>query len=330
MPRPSKYDDSLWLSIYEELEKASDGNEGDEIFNKHAEKIGAKFGGIKAGFTRWAGHRRAEGDTKYLKEYARLYPGKVNALEETLTQYNKKQILDWIGDNIDYPIPNMEYTKQSLEGGFNDKYFEGILATIIFKDMDSLDEEWKSHRRLVHAPIRFWTNLQLSGSLIMITGAILNWGSWESYLIILAGILFFGGTIFTNIRTFKKLEEMEADLIIKTEDKVINKYPPELLLLIYKTYEKHIHMRTHDGKDPNYEKYIDDVLDEGIDFSAMGLIDYMLETSNMNDLLFTKLKLLPLPLDRDYWWQLFYKLSGVSLVDVATYEKIKREVKEHF
>ena len=31
MPRPSKYDDSLWLSIYEELEKASDGNEGDEI-----------------------------------------------------------------------------------------------------------------------------------------------------------------------------------------------------------------------------------------------------------------------------------------------------------
>ena len=89
-------------------------------------------------------------------------------------------------------------------------------------------------------------------------------------------------------------------------------------------------MRTHDGKDPNYEKYIDDVLDEGIDFSAMGLIDYMLETSNMNDLLFTKLKLLPLPLDRDYWWQLFYKLSGVSLVDVATYEKIKREVKEHF
>ena len=123
---------------------------------------------------------------------------------------------------------------------------------------------------------------------------------------------------------------MEADLIIKTEDKVINKYPPELLQLIYKTYEKHIHMRTHDGKDPNYEKYIDDVLDEGIDFSAMGLIDYMLETSNMNDLLFTKLKLLPLPLDRDYWWQLFYKLSGVSLVDVATYEKIKREVKEHF
>ena len=39
--------------------------------------------------------------------------------------------------------------------------------------------------------------------------------------------------------TFKKLEEMEADLIIKTEDKVINKYPPELLQLIYKTYEKH-------------------------------------------------------------------------------------------
>ena len=330
MPRPSKYDDSLWLSIYEELEKASDGNEGDEIFNKHAEKIGAKFGGIKAGFTRWAGHRRAEGDTKYLKEYARLYPGKVNALEETLTQYNKKQILDWIGDNIDYPIPNMEYTKQSLEGGFNDKFFEGILATIIFKDMDSLDEEWKSHRRLVHAPIRFWTNLQLSGSLIMITGAILNWGSWESYLIILAGILFFGGTIFTNIRTFKKLEEMEADLIIKTEDKVINKYPPELLQLIYKTYQKHIHHQTHDKSDPNYEYEIDDVLEEDIDFSALGLMDYMLETSNMNDLLFTKLKLLPLPLDRDYWWQFFYKLSGVSLVDVATYEKIKREVKEHF
>ena len=68
MPRPSKYDDSLWLSIYEELEKASDGNEGDEIFNKHAEKIGAKFGGIKAGNKTWAGHIRAEGDTKYLKE----------------------------------------------------------------------------------------------------------------------------------------------------------------------------------------------------------------------------------------------------------------------
>ena len=33
---------------------------------------------------------------------------------------------------------------------------------------------------------------------------------------------------------------------------------------------KAYHMRTHDGKDPNYEKYIDDVLDEGIDFSAMG------------------------------------------------------------
>ena len=39
MPRPSKYDDSLWLSIYEELEIASDGNEGDEIFNKHAERL---------------------------------------------------------------------------------------------------------------------------------------------------------------------------------------------------------------------------------------------------------------------------------------------------
>ena len=25
--------------IYEELEKASDGNEGDEIFNKHAERL---------------------------------------------------------------------------------------------------------------------------------------------------------------------------------------------------------------------------------------------------------------------------------------------------
>ena len=94
-------------------------------------------------------------------------------------------------------------------------------------------------------------------------------------------------------------QEREQWLIDRTEKKIMNKYPKELLNHIYAT---------------ELENAFDEDFVEGIDydFAEIGLYSYLFEY---------KPTTLQIPYNNSLIWKLYYRLSGVSLVDVETWKQ---------
>ena len=114
MPTKAKYTEEQYEAIHKDLAGVKDSNEADEVFVKHAELLKAEKGwtSLKNGYWAKARHKRTKGDSSYLQQYEKLYPGKVDTLATQLQTFNKNQILEWIDEFITYPIPNMEFVKE--------------------------------------------------------------------------------------------------------------------------------------------------------------------------------------------------------------------------
>ena len=319
MPQKAKIKDERYQEIKSALENAVDTNDANEILENFADSLETTATGLKLGLRAKAQHYKKQGDRSWEELYDRLYPNRINTLENTLTQFSKNQILDWIMQYIEYPIPNREYIKESLTGGANDRFFEGILATYILQDIQECDELWEKHRKQVHKRADMF-NAGLMG--FFFTGMLGTIGFTEglTMFMLAVGIVLLVSIvgIFARISDFKALAEKEAELIVYTEMRVMNKYPKELLNIIHHNHNRWI----NDQMDDEYKIEYDLEPTEDVDFTLYGLFGYLFnENLSFNQ---------PIPYEDDFLWRWLYKMSGVSLVDVEAWKKLSQSEKEAF
>ena len=319
MPQKAKIKDERYQEIKSALENAVDTNDANEILENFADSLETTATGLKLGLRAKAQHYKKQGDRSWEELYDRLYPNRINTLENSLTQFSKNQILDWIMQYIEYPIPNREYIKESLTGGANDRFFEGILATYILQDIQECDELWEKHRKQVHKRADMF-NAGLMG--FFFTGMLGTIGFTEGLTMFMfaVGIVLLISIflIFARIGDFKALAEREAELIVHTEMRVMDKYPKELLNIIYHNHNRWI----NDQMDDEYKIELDIEPTDDVDFTVNGLFGYLIN-ENLTD---TR----PIPYEDNFLWRWLYKMSGVSLVDVEAWKKLPQSEKEAF
>ena len=270
MPQKAKYTEEDYESIYQDLKGATNSNEANEIFVLHAEKLNTNYTALKNGYVRKAKWKREQGDKSWLELYDKLYPGKINILEQGLNKFSKKQIIEWILEYSIYETTPSQRTfiKASLEGGANDNFLEGILATYIMNDMNDLDDKWLKHRHRIHTPIRFWSMLILSLTMIFEIMVITQSSTTlMAVSLAVAGVIPLGMYINSVIHMFKKFELEEEALITETNTRVMDKYPPELLQLVYKKYAIQSGMDDKDAEEHYMMKSISEILDSLLIFT---------------------------------------------------------------
>ena len=320
MPQKAKYTEEDYLAIKKDLEGASDSNEANEVFVAHAEEHKANYTALKNGYVRKAKWKREQGDKSWLELYDKLYPGKINILEQGLNKFSKKQIIEWILEYSIYETTPSQRTfiKASLEGGANDNFLEGILATYIMNDMNDLDDKWLKHRHRIHRPLRFLSMFILS--LTMIFEFMVITQSPTTLMAVslaVAGAVPLAMYINTIIHMFKKFELEEEALITETNTRVMDKYPPELLQLVYKKYAIQCGM---DDEDAEY------LYSDEIEFAKIGLFVYLHEITYEDDDMTDGWGLLRVPYENDWVWQLTYKMLGITLTDCLNIDALRKYV----
>ena len=272
MPRNlSKLTEEQYEEIYSELSRASDSLESESVFGTFANRY-PHVKSIKNSFHQKARWKAKAGDNSWLELYNKLQPGKIN-LEDKLTKYSKKQILEWIMELTHYREDQREFIKGTLEGGSNDKFFEKILADLVLAKMDKFDERWMKHREKIHLKwhkVRFrmryatglgmfllggmtvFQNLSSGATLPVVTGLILL----VSLLVSFTSIVIMAHSL--NIRESLKFEQI---LIKETEDEVINVIPTVLLKEL---------ILTDNGFEVDKDK-----IEEQVDFRDDGLDTFM-------------------------------------------------------
>lgn len=318
----AKIKDEDYQQLKNTLEGAVDTNEANEILETFAGTLATTKKSLKLGLRAKGQHFRKKGDKSWEELYDKLFPNKINTLEHKLTQFNKNQILDWIMEYIKYPIPNREYIKDSLKGGANDGFFVGILASHIMRDINECDELWLKHRQKVHTrfdlfavPVMglfFVMTLIVAGMYQGITWTLFTLGG-------IAGISIF--LIMARLSDFKRLARDEQRLIETTETMVMNKYPKELLNVIYNNTQQW-YADTYE-KDKDLIPEIDPT--EDVDFTIYGLMDYIVDDANFED----DFAVRPIPYDNNYLWRWLYKMSGVTFVDVEAWNRLEEEEKQN-
>ncbi len=318
MPQKAKYTEEDYLAIKKDLEGASDSNEANEVFVAHAEEHKANYTALKNGYVRKAKWKREQGDKSWLELYDKLFPGKINILEQGLNKFSKKQIIEWILEYSIYETTSSQRTfiKASLEGGANDNFLEGILATYIMNDMNDLDDKWLKHRHRIHTPIRFWSMLILSLTMIFEIMVITQSPTiLMTVSLAVAGVIPLGMYINSVIHMFKKFELEEEALITETNTRVMDKYPPELLQLVYKKYA------IQSGMD---DKEAEEHYSHEIDFGNIGLITYLHEITWEEDEPIDGWGLFKIPYENDYVWYYTYKMLGITLTDCLTIDSLRK------
>ena len=318
MPQKAKYSEEDYIALNNDLTGASDTNEADEVFVAHAEKHKTNYHYLKNGYVRKAKWKREQGDKSWLELYDKLYPGKINILEQGLNKYSKKEIIEWILEYSIYETSSSQRTfiKASLEGGANDNFLEGVLATYIMNDMNDLDAKWLKHRHRIHIPLRFTTMLMVSTTLIYETLIITQMPTLLSTITLaLAGLVPLGMYINRIIHMFKKFELEEYDLITETNNRVMDKYPSELIQLVYKKHAIQLGMG---------DKLAEDLYSEEIPFAQIGLITYLNEITWEDEEPINGWGLFKIPYEDDYVWHFFYKMLGITLTDCLNINQLRK------
>ncbi len=336
MPTKAKYTDEQYQSWYEQLKTAKDGNEANEIFVKNAELVDRSWTSLKMGFQRKAQWKRKQGDASWLKLYEKLYPGKVETLATNLGTFTKNQLIDWIEEFITYPLPNMEYIKSSLEGGMNDKFFQGILATFLMKDIEKYDELWHEHREAIHSDLHarvmsacvIWVAFPLGIAGLLFINLLgdftLQYKIFSSLsLLVVAGIPIY--TYFETLTAFKRLHVAEKMLIERTNKQIMKKYPKELLDTIWNTHQ--LETIKQNTKDEEHLELAEKVYSGEIDFTENGLMDYAIyELTEVgwfaSRFTMNNFKMWQPPHATSKAYRHFYNKAQCNFVDVDAYYRI--------
>ena len=338
MPTKAKYTDEDYQAIHNDLLGAKDGNEANEIFVAHAEKHNTNSSAIKNGYVAKAKWKRKNGDSSYLAHYETLFPGKVDTLATNLGTFTKNQILEWIDEFITYPIPNMEFVKSTLQGGQNDKFFNGILATFLMKDIEKYDELWHDHRDYIHG------TLSAKTTSVVITSTLTPMAIFMLYFINMSSVYEGWGIVFVNMMislvglmplwtyketldSFRTASESEKKLIERTNTQIMKKYPKELLDTIWNTHQLESIKQTE--KDEEHLELAEKVYSGEVDFTENGLMDYAIYELNDIGWFASKLgdnffRLWKPPHAESRIYRHFYNKAQCNFVDVEAFYRIEK------
>lgn len=169
----AKLTEEQYEEIYSELSRASDSLESESVFGTFANKY-PHVKSIKNSFLQKARWKAKAGDNSWRELYNRLQPGKIN-LEDKLTSFSKKQVLQWIMELTNFREDQREFVKGTLEGGSNDRFFEKMLAEIVEGKINEYDEKWMLHRDNIHTK---WKRIGITyqSFLYVLFGTITLWG----------------------------------------------------------------------------------------------------------------------------------------------------------
>ncbi len=334
MPQKAKYTEEDYESIYQDLKGATDSNEANEIFVLHAEKLKTNYTALKNGYVAKARWKRRKGDSSYLQQYETLFPGKVDTLATQLGSFNKNQIIEWITEFVNYPLPNMDYIKSSLEGGQNDKFFQGILATFIMKDIEKCDELWHDHRDYIHGTLSAKaTSVAITSSLIPMAILLLifinmsnayeGWGLlFVNIMVGLVGLM----PLWTYKRTLESFEhaDFSEQLLLERTNKLIyDKYPKELLDQVWNTYS--LHQTKLNGEDEEDMKMAEEVFQGEVDFRENGLMSFAISELMEVGWMGTTTKALEMwktPYESQRLYRHFYHKAECKFVDIESLNRL--------
>ena len=334
MPQKAKYSEEDYQSLYQDLAGASDSNEANEIFVIHAEKLKTNHTALKNGYVAKARWNRRKGDSTYLKQYETLFPGKVDTLATQLGQFSKNQIIEWITEFVNYPLPNMDYIKSSLEGGQNDKFFQGVLASFIMKDIEKYDELWHDHRDRIHG------TLDAKATSVIITSLLIPFSIACMVFINMSNAYAGFGLVFVNILiasvgliplytykevsdSFKSASIEEQGLIDRTNKQIYDKYPKELLDQVWNTTNLHRTELDEDDKD-NIE-LAKRVFQGEVDFRENGLMDFAISEMIADGWYASKFSehfIWKMPYETSKIYRYFYNKTKCNFVDVEHIKQI--------
>ena len=132
-----------------------------------------------------------------------------------------------------------------------------------------------------------------------------------------AGVIPLGMYINSVIHMFKKFELEEEALITETNTRVMDKYPPELLQLVYKKYAIQSGMDDEDAEE---------LYSEQIDFAKIGLITYLHDITWGDDDIIDGWGLFKIPYENDWVWYFTYKMLGITLTDCLNIDSLRKYV----